>query len=93
MAADEAPAPPAGFTLAGSILAIDAAALAAHVSGAIAEANDSTPTPPAMNREYKRLVSQVNAQAASLVKTSDAVGEYSSALLKVQDAGVSVPQS
>ncbi|HEY4088357.1 MAG TPA: hypothetical protein VGM43_20640 [Bryobacteraceae bacterium] len=72
---------------------IDAAALAAHVSGAIAEANDSTPTPPAMNREYKNFVSQVNAQAASLVKTSDAVGEYSSALLKAHDAGVAVPQS
>ncbi len=72
---------------------IDAALLAAHVSGAIAEANDSTITPPAMNGEYKRLVSQVNAQAASLVKTSDAVGEYSSALLKAQDAGVTVPQS
>jgi len=72
---------------------VDAAALAAHVSGAIAEANDSTLTPPAMNREYRKLVSQVNAQAASLVKTSDAVGEYSSALLKAQDAGVSIPQS
>lgn len=72
---------------------IDAAALAAHVNGAIAEANDSTPAHPAMNREYKKLVSQVNEQAASLVKTSDAVGEYSSALLKAQDAGVTVPQS
>ena len=72
---------------------IRAAALTAHVNGAIAEANDSTPTPPAMNREYKKLVSQVNAHAASLVTTSDAVGEYSSALLKAQDAGVTVPQS
>lgn len=72
---------------------IDAAALAAHVSGAIAEANDSTPGHPSMNREYKKLVSQVNTQAASLVKTSDAVGEYSTALLKAHDAGVTVPQS
>ena len=72
---------------------IRAAAMTAHINGAIAEANDSTPTPPAMNREYKKLVSQVHAHAASLVTTSDAVGEYSSALLKAQDAGVTVPQS
>jgi hypothetical protein len=70
-----------------------AAALAAHVNGAIAEANDRTPAPPAMNREYRELISQVHAQAASLVKTSDAVGEYSSGLLKAQNAGIAVPQS
>jgi DNA repair exonuclease SbcCD ATPase subunit len=72
---------------------IDAAVLAANVNSAIQQANDVTPTPPAMNREYQKLVSQVHAQAASLVNTSDAVGEYSSALLKAQDAGVTVPQS
>jgi hypothetical protein len=72
---------------------IRAAALTEHVNGAIAEAKDSAPTPPAMNREYKKLVSQVHEHAASLVRTSDAVGEYSSALLKAQDAGVTVPQS
>jgi hypothetical protein len=72
---------------------IDAASLAAHVNGAIAEANDSTIVQPAMNAEYKDLVSRVHTQAGSLVKTSDAVGSYSSALLKAQDAGVTVPKS
>jgi hypothetical protein len=71
----------------------DAAALAAHVNGAITEANDATLVPPAMNAEYKKLVAGVHAQAGSLVKRSDAVGAYSSALLKAQDAGVEVPQS
>jgi hypothetical protein len=71
----------------------DAAALAAHVSGAIAQAHDSIPAQPAMNAEYKRFVSSVYTQAGSLLKTSDAVGEYSSALLKAQDAGVTVPRS
>jgi hypothetical protein len=74
-------------------LHIGAAALAAHVNGAIAEANDRTLAPPSMNREYRELVSQVHAQAASLVKTSDAVGEYSSGLLKAQNAGIAVPRS
>jgi hypothetical protein len=72
---------------------INAAALAAHVSGAIAQANDSTPAHPAMNPEYKKLVSNVYDHAGSLLKTSDAVGTYSSALLKAQDAGVQIPQS
>ena len=71
----------------------DAAELAAHVNGAIAQANDATPVQPSMNAEYKKFVSGVHSQAGSLVKTSDAVRTYSSALLKAQDAGVTVPQS
>ncbi|HVV44063.1 MAG TPA: hypothetical protein VHC72_02630 [Bryobacteraceae bacterium] len=71
----------------------DAAALAAHVNGAIVQANDGTLLQPAMNAEYKKLVSGVHEQAGSLVKRSDAVGTYSSALLKAQGAGVEVPQS
>jgi hypothetical protein len=72
---------------------MDAAALSTHVNSAIAEANDATLVQPAMNAEYKKFVSDVHAQAGSLVTRSDAVGAYSAALLKAQDAGVTVPES
>jgi hypothetical protein len=70
----------------------DAALLATHANDAIREAKDGGPAPHAMNVEYKDLVSRVYTQADSLVKTSDAVRDYSSARLKAYDAGVEVPQ-
>lgn len=69
-----------------------AASLATHANGAILESKGGGPVPHAMNVGYKDLVSRVYTQADSLVKTSDAVGDYSSARLKAHDAGFEVPQ-
>jgi hypothetical protein len=69
-----------------------AAELAAHATEAITTASDG-PAHPAMNIEYKELVTRVYEQADSLVKTSDAAGDYGSARLKALNAGVRVPQS
>jgi hypothetical protein len=70
-----------------------ASALAAHASDAILTASDASLGPPAMNVEYKELVARVYDQADSLVKTSDAAGDYGAARLKAQEVGVEVPQA
>ena len=69
-----------------------AKALAADTSSAILTKNESRNVPPAMNAEYKELVTRINEHAEILVKTSDAAGTYASARLKATEAGVRVPR-
>ena len=68
-----------------------AKALAADVNDAILTKNEARTTPPAMNVEYKGLVTKIYGHAAALVKTSDAAGTYAAARLKAHEAGVEVP--
>jgi hypothetical protein len=66
--------------------------LAADTNDAILTKKDAGAVPPAMNAEYKALVTRINEHAAALVKTSDAAGTYAAARLKADEAGVKVPQ-
>lgn len=66
--------------------------LAADTNDAILTKNDAGAVPPAMNAEYKKLVSRIDEHAEALVKTSDAAGTYAAARLKAAEAGVQVPQ-
>jgi len=65
--------------------------LAADANSAILAKNDAGTTPPAMNAEYKGLVTRIYEHAEALVKTSDAAGTYAAARLKAAEAGVKVP--
>ncbi len=69
-----------------------AKALAADTNSAILAKNEAGTTPPAMNSEYKELVTRIYGHAGELVKTSDAAGTYAAARLKAVEAGVPVPQ-
>lgn len=72
---------------------LDAAkTLAADTNSAILTKNDAGTVPPAMNAEYKDLVTRIYEHAETLVKTSDAAGTYASARLKAAEAGVKVPK-
>lgn len=68
-----------------------AKALAADANDAILTKNEAGTTPPAMNAEYKGLVTRIYDHAEALVKTSDAAGTYAAARLKAHEAGVKVP--
>ena len=68
-----------------------AKALAADTNSAILTKNDAGATPPAMNAEYKELVTRIHEHSEALVKTSDAAGTYAAARLKAHEAGVKVP--
>lgn len=68
-----------------------AKALAAHANDAILTKNEARAIPPAMNPEYKNLVTRIYEHAEALVKTSDAAGTYAEARLKAHEAGVKVP--
>ena len=70
-----------------------AKALAADANDAILTKNEAGTTPPAMNAEYKGLVTRIYAHAEALVKTSDAAGTYAAARLKAHEAGVKVPRT
>jgi hypothetical protein len=65
--------------------------LAADTSSAILTKNEAGTVPPAMNAEYKELVTRIHGHAEALVKTSDAAGTYAAARLKAAEAGVKVP--
>jgi hypothetical protein len=65
--------------------------LAADTSSAILTKNDAGATPPALNAEYKELVTRIYEHAEALVKTSDAAGTYAAARLKAHEAGLEVP--
>jgi hypothetical protein len=65
-----------------------AKALAADANDAILTKNEAGTTPPAMNAEYKGLVTRIYAHAEALVTTSDAAGTYAAARLKAHEAGV-----
>ena len=72
---------------------LDAAkTLAADTNSAILAKNENRNIPPAMNTEYKELVTRIHEHAENLVKTSDAAGTYASARLKAAEAGVKVPR-
>ena len=64
--------------------------LAADTNSAILAKNDAGMTPPAMNAEYKELITRIYDHAEALVKTSDAAGTYAAARLKAAEAGVKV---
>lgn len=71
---------------------LDAAkALAGDVNEAILMKNEAISTPPFMNEPYKSLVTRIYGHAETLVKTSDAAGDYASARLKANEAGLKVP--
>jgi hypothetical protein len=65
--------------------------LAADTNDAILTKNDAGTVPPAMNAEYKALVTRIYEHSEALVKTSDAAGTYAAARLKAAEAGVKVP--
>jgi len=67
-----------------------ATALASDVNDAIFTKNEASTVPPAMNAEYKGLVTRIYGHAEALVKTSDAAGAYAAARLKAHEAGVKV---
>ncbi len=66
--------------------------LAADTNSAIISHNQKGSMPPALNQEYKDLISKINEHAQTLVTTSDAAGEYASAHEKAQEAGLRVPK-
>ena len=70
-----------------------AKALAADMNDALLAKNEAGTVPPAMNAEYKGLVTKIYGHAEALVKTSDAAGTYAAARLKAHEAGVKVPLS
>jgi hypothetical protein len=70
-----------------------AKALAADMNDAFLAKKDAGTVPPAMNADYKGLVTRIYGHAEALVKTSDAAGAYASARLKAHEAGVKVPQT
>ena len=70
-----------------------AQALAADVDDAFLAKKEAGTVPPAMNAEYKGLVTRIYGHAEALVKTSDAAGTYAAARLKAHEAGVEVPRS
>jgi hypothetical protein len=67
--------------------------LAADTNNAILTKNESGTVPVVLNTEYKNLVSQIYDHSERLLKASDAAGEYASAQLKAQEAGLKVPTS
>jgi hypothetical protein len=67
-----------------------AKALAADANDAILTKNEAGTVPPAMNAEYKGLLTRIYGHAEALVKTSDAAGGYAAARLKAHQAGVKV---
>jgi hypothetical protein len=67
--------------------------LAADSNDAILTKKESATVLPVMNDEYQELVARIYQHAEFLVKTSDAAGEYASAHLEAQEAGLTVPRS
>jgi hypothetical protein len=70
-----------------------AKALAADMNDVLLAKKEAGTVPPAMNAEYKSLVTRIYSNAEKLVKTSDAAGTYAAARLKAHKAGVNVPQT
>lgn len=70
-----------------------AKALAADLNDAILAKNEAGVVPPAMNAEYKSLVTRIYGHAEALVKTSDVAGNYAATQLKAHEAGVKVPHT
>jgi hypothetical protein len=68
-----------------------AKALAADTNHAILTKHESDTPPVPLNTEYKSLVFRIYDHAELLVKASDAAGEYASAHLQAQEAGLKMP--
>src|SRR5579863_759065 len=67
-----------------------AKALAADTNSAIITKNEAGPMPSILHAEYNDLIAKINGHAETLVKTSDAAGEYASAHEKAVEAGLNV---
>jgi len=61
--------------------------LAADMNSAILSKNDAGTVPPAMNAEYKDLVTKIFQHADTLLKTTDAARSFASAKLKEAESG------
>lgn len=72
---------------------LDAArTLAADTQAAFFAKKEAGALPPAMNPEYRELVTRVYEHADNLVKTTDAAGDYARARMKAAEAGIEVPK-
>lgn len=69
-----------------------AVALAGDTNSAIISRLESGSVPPALDMEYRDLVTKIYGHAETLVKTSDAAGNYAQARLKAAEVGVNVPK-
>ena len=69
---------------------ISARELAADANSAFVTKAANANVPPAMNQEYKQLVTGMQAHAESLVTTSDAAHTYAAAHLRAMEAGLNV---
>lgn len=70
---------------------VSAKALAADTNAVIIAHNDKQAMPPSLNQEYKDLIARINTHAETLVKTSDAAGDYASAHEQALQAGLQIP--
>jgi len=73
-------------------LLASAKALAADTNSAILNHNETTSLPMALNEEYKELITRINGHAETLVKISDAAGDYAEAHRQAVEAGLNVPK-
>ncbi|HTT22351.1 MAG TPA: hypothetical protein VMG82_25715 [Candidatus Sulfotelmatobacter sp.] len=69
-----------------------AKALAADTNSAILNLNDTKALPIVLNAEYKELIARIYHHSESLVRTSDAAGDYAAAHLQAVEAGLKVPK-
>ena len=69
-----------------------AKALAADTNSAILNQNEIGSVPTILNPEYKELITRIDQHAQTLVKTSDAAGDYAAAQEQADDAGLRLPK-
>lgn len=69
-----------------------AIALAADTNSAILNQNEIGSVPTILNPEYKELIARINEHAETLVKTSDAAGDYAAAHEQADEAGLRLPK-
>jgi hypothetical protein len=74
-------------------LLASAQALAADTNSAILTHNETGALPLGLNSEYRDLIASINEHAQSLVKTSDAAGNYATAHEQAAEAGLLVPKT
>ncbi len=66
--------------------------LASDTNSAILTHNEGGQLPLNLDSEYRVLISKINEHAESLVKTSDAAGDYASAHQRATEAGLKLPK-
>ena len=69
-----------------------AKALAADTDSAIISKNEAGTRPIILNTEYADLIEKINGHAETLVKTSDAAGDFAKAHLKALEAELEIPR-